>query len=149
MLAAGALASVLPALAKTDEKTEVKTGDTTVVAYQGKQDWPTADGAEVIKDYAVPIYMGLPNKGYKVIGRIVDERQEGFRVVGRAFDNTFGSQKNRLRNCANQAKLHDGNAVLITADERVLKALSLTAKDAKNETPLAHEQKNVVLIIKL
>jgi hypothetical protein len=139
----------LSATAKTDEKKdEPKTGDTTVIVYQGPQSWPTSTAAEIIKDYAVPIYKGLPNKSYTVIGRIVDERQEGIEQVGKAFDDVFGSQKHRLRNCANQAKLHGGDAVMVTDDERVLKALNLTTKDASKETPLAHERHNVVLIIK-
>ena len=148
-LLCGALVLALPAMAKSDEKKEeTKTGDTMVIAYEGTQSWPTTGTAEAIKDYAVPIYKGLPNKPYRVIGRVVDERQDGIEEVGRAFDDAFGSQKHRLRNCANQAKLHGGDAVMITDDERVLKALNLTTKDAKKETPLAHERHNVVLIIK-
>ena len=144
------VALALPAVASAEkQKEETKTGDTAVIAYEGKQSWPTSDSAEVIKDYAVPIYKGLPNKPYTVVGRIVDERQEGVEQVGKAFDDVFGSQKHRLRNCANQAKLHGGNAVMVTDDERVLKALNLTTKDAKKETPLARERHNVVLIIKL
>jgi len=131
------------------KKDEVKTGDTMVIAYEGKQDWPTSPTAQIIQDYAVPIYKGLPNKAYVVIGRIVDERQDGIEQVGRAFDDAFGSHKQRLRNCANQAKAHGGNAVMITDDERVLKAFNLTTKDASKETPLARERHSVVLIIKL
>ncbi|HUI07418.1 MAG TPA: hypothetical protein VL486_10490 [Verrucomicrobiae bacterium] len=145
-----ALAWALSAMAKSDEKKdEPKTGDTTVIAYEGRQSWPTSKTAEVIQDYAVPIYKGLPDKAYKVIGRVVDERQEGIEEVGRAFDDAFASRKQRLRVCANQAKLHGGNAVMITDDERVLKALNLTTKDAKKEAPLVHERHSVVLIIKL
>ena len=135
------------ALAKTDEKKEAKTGDTTVIAYEGSQDWPTGKSAEIIKGYAVPLYKGLPNKGYKVLGRIVDER-EGVEEVGKAFEDTFGGQKHRIRNCANQAKLQGGDALLVTDDEQVLKALKLSTKDAKEASPLAREQHKVVLIIK-
>lgn len=141
-----ALAGIVQA--KTDEKKEVKTGDTTVVAYEGSQNWPTGESAEIIKGYAVPVYKGLPNKSYKVLGRIVDERTDGVEEVGRAFDNAFGSQKHRIRSCANQAKLQGGDALLVTDDERVLKALNLSTKDAKEASPLAHEQHKVVLIIK-
>src|SRR5712671_646992 len=109
-VAAVGLALALPAVAKADEKTEIKTGDTTVIVYEGSQEWPTGKTPNIIKDYAVPIYKGLPDKQYKVIGRIVDERQEGVEVVGRTFDDAFGSQKHRLRNCANQAKQHGGDA---------------------------------------
>src|SRR5574341_2503549 len=61
-----------------------KVGSTRFIAYEGKQDWPTGEGASVIKDYAVPIYLGLPPKGYKVLGRIEDKRTEGVDVVGKA-----------------------------------------------------------------
>jgi hypothetical protein len=91
--------------------------------------------------------MSLPDKSYRVIGRVVDERT-GIEEVGRAFEDVFGSQKHRIRNCANQAKLHDGDALLVTDDEQVLKALDLSKKDAKEASPLAHEHRKVVLIIK-
>ena len=148
VVVAWGLASALSAAAKSEEDKETKTGDTTVIAYEGSQRWPTGDSGDVLKNYAVPIYKGLPNKRYKVLGRIEDERQDGVDEVGKAFDDTFGSQKHRLRNCANQAKLHKGDAVMITDDERVLKALNLTKKDAKDASPLAHEKRKVVLIIK-
>jgi hypothetical protein len=141
------LAVATTAQAKTDEKKAAKTGDTTVIAYEGSQNWPTAESAEIIKDYAVPVYKGLPNKSYKVLGRIVDERA-GVEEVGKAFEDTFGGQKHRIRDCANQAKLQGGDALLVTDDERVLKALNLTRKDAKKGSPLANEQHKVVLIIK-
>lgn len=148
VLAASVLVWVLPAAAKTDKDKETKTGDTTFIAYEGSQSWPTGDSVDIVKDYAVPIYKGLPSKSYKVLGRIEDERQDGVDEVGKAFDDTFGSQKHRLRNCANQAKLHNGDAVVITDDERVLKAFNLTSKDAKDASPLAHGKRSVVLIIK-
>ena len=113
--------------AKTDDKKAAKTGDTTVIAYEGNQNWPTGESAEILKDYAVPVYKGLPNKSYKVLGRIVDERA-GVEEIGKAFEDTFGGQKHRIRDCANQAKLQGGDALLVTDDERVLKALNLTRK---------------------
>ena len=148
VLIAWGLILVLPAMAKSDTEKEVKTGDTTVIAYEGSQKWPTSDKVEIIKDYAVPIYKGLPNKSYKVLGRVVDERTDGIEEIGRAFDDAFGSKKHRIRNCANQAKLKGGDALLVTDDEQVLKALNLSTHDAKDTSPLAKEQRKVVLIIK-
>ncbi|HUJ11081.1 MAG TPA: hypothetical protein VL171_13745 [Verrucomicrobiae bacterium] len=134
-------------LAKSSDKKETKTGDTTVIAYEGHQSWPTAKSAQIMQGYAVPVYQGLPDKKYKVLGRIVDERN-GVDEVGRAFGEAFGSQKHRIRDCANQAKLNGGDAVMVTDDERVLKALDTSMKSAKEESPLIHEQHKVVLIIK-
>ena len=34
----------------------------------GQQNWPTATGAFVKTDYAVPAYLGYPNRPYNVIG---------------------------------------------------------------------------------
>jgi hypothetical protein len=133
--------------ATTNDQKAAKTGDTTVIAYEGSQNWPTGESAEILKGYAVPVYKGLPNKSYKILGRIVDERS-GVEEVGKAFEDTFGGQKHRIRDCANQAKLQGGDALLVTDDERVLKALNLSRKDAKDASPLANEQHKVVLIIK-
>jgi hypothetical protein len=140
-------AAAMAAQAKTDDQKAAKTGDTTVIAYEGSQNWPTAESAQILKDYAVPVYKGLPNKSYKVLGRIVDERA-GVEEIGKAFEDTFGGQKHRIRDCANQAKLQGGDALLVTDDERILKAFNLTRKDAKEVSPLANEQHKVVLIIK-
>ena len=138
------LFAAVTAQAKSDEN---KTGDTSVVSYEGSQNWPTGESASIIKDYAVPIYRGLPNKSYKVLGRIVDMRS-GVGEVGKAFDQAFDSENHRLRNCANQAKSHGGDAVLVTDDERILKALDLTPSKARDSSPLSNDQHKVVLIIK-
>ena len=138
-----------PALAGTNDKSlTAKTGNTIFLAYEGKQSWPTGEVAQSEQDYAVPVYWGLPAKPYKVLGRVVDERQEGLDLVEHTVEDVVGQQKDRLRNCANQGKRRGGDAVVVTDDERVLKTLNLTEKDARRETPLAHERKDVVLVIK-
>jgi len=68
------VAGVVSAPAK-DKDSDDKVGDTAFSAYDGSQRWPTGKGAEVNKDYAVPIYIGLPDRRFKVIGRIYDTRE--------------------------------------------------------------------------
>src|SRR5580700_413741 len=130
------VAGALVVHAKDKESDDEKTGDTTFTAYDGAQSWPRGQGAEIIKDYSAPIYIGLPDKRYKVVGRIMDNRDSGFDAVGRAFDEGLGSEKHRMRNCANQAKEHGADAVLVTDDENVIKVFNLTRKELKESAPL-------------
>jgi hypothetical protein len=134
--------------AKDKESDDEKTGDTTFTAYDGSQSWPRGQSSEINKDYSVPIYIGLPEKRYKVVGRITDDRDSGFDAVGRAFDEGLGSEKHRMRNCANQAKQHGAEAVLVTDDESVIKVFNLTRKEVKESAPLFKYKHSVVLAIK-
>jgi hypothetical protein len=133
---------------KKSDKDETKVGDTAFLAYEGSQSWPTGKGLEVNKDYSVPIYIGLPENGYKVLGRIYDTRKSGFGVMDRAFDEGLGSEKHRMRNCANQAKRQGADAVLVTDDEKVIKAFNLSKKDVRESAPLFDHEHSVVLAIK-
>jgi hypothetical protein len=139
------LSSSSAALAAEDEE---RFGDTRFLAYEGDQNWPTAEDAMIIKDHAVPIYVGLPNKRYRILGRIYDDRRSGLARVGRAFAEGLFSEKDRQRDCANQAKFRGGDAVLVTGDERILKALKLDAKELRDTTPLFDHKDKVTLAIK-
>jgi len=124
-------------------------GDAHFIAYEGSfKKWPTGDKAQVIKDYAVPIYIELPDKRYKVLGRIYDPRRTGLGVVGRAFAEGLFSEKDRQRDCANQAKYREGDAVLVTKDPRIIKALGLDADEIEKTAPLFEHKDKVVLAIK-
>ena len=136
------------AAAKDKQSDDTKVGDTKFTAYDASQSWPTGSKAQINKDYSVPIYIGLPDKGYKVVGRITDKRDEGVDVVGKAFDEGLGSEKHRLRNCANQAKQHGADAVLVTDDEKVIKVFNLTKKELHESTPIFKYEHSVVLAIK-
>ncbi len=140
------VACSLNATAKDNEETKV--GDTAFTAYDGSQSWPTGTKAEINKDYSIPIYIGLPDKGYKVVGRITDKRDEGIEVMDKAFDEGLGSEKHRMRNCANQAKQHGADAVLVTDDEKVIKVFNLSKKELHESTPLFKHPHSVVLAIK-
>ena len=143
-------ASVVGAAAKDDksDKNETKVGDTAFTSYDGSQSWPTSTNAQINKDYSIPIYLGLPDKSYKVIGRITDKRDEGIEVMDKAFDEGLGSEKHRMRNCANQAKQHGADAVLVSDDEKVIKVFNLTKKELHESTPLFNHEHSVVLAIK-
>lgn len=133
---------------KKADKNETKVGDTAFLAYEGSQSWPAGKGCQVNKDYSVPIYIGLPDKSYKVVGRIYDERTSGFGVVDRAFDEGLGKETHRMRNCANQAKQHGADAVLVTDDEKVIKVFNLSKKDVRESAPLFDHKHSIVLVIK-
>lgn len=141
------VAGVLAASAK-DKDSDDKVGDTAFSAYEGSQSWPAGKGGEVNKDYSVPIYVGMPDKRFKVIGRIYDKRQEGFDVVSRAFDDGLGSEKHRMRNVANQARDHGADAVVVVEDEDVFKAFNLTKKEVHESSPLFRYEHSIVLAVK-
>jgi hypothetical protein len=134
--------------AKDSDKNETKVGDTEFTAYEGSQSWPKGKGGGVNKDYAVPIYIGLPDKSFKVLGRISDKRVSGFDVVGRGFDEAFEAEKHRMRNCANQAKQHEADAIIVTDDENAIKAFNLSKKEVRESAPLFDHKHSLVLAVK-
>ena len=92
------LALLLPADAGRAQGTgDPKFGDTRFLNYEGDQRWPTAESAESIGGFAVPIYVGLPTRPYKVLGRIYDPRATGIAIVGRAFAEGLFSEADRQR----------------------------------------------------
>jgi hypothetical protein len=125
-----------------------KFGDAKFLTFEGKQSWPTGDRAQIISDFAVPIYLGLPNKRYKVLGRIYDDRTSGIGVVGRAFSEGLFSEKDRQRDCADQAKYRGGDAVLVSNDERVIKSLGISREELSKTTPLFQHKDSATLVIK-
>jgi hypothetical protein len=144
LLLAVVLAS--PLQAREEQGRDVR--HTSFVGYEGPQKWPTGQAVGVIRDNAVPIYLGLPSQSYRVLGRIVDMRRGGFDEVGRAFSEAFSSEKARMGYCANQAVNHGGDTVLVTGDPRVISALKLTPEDLHRYTPLLDQKDKVTLVIK-
>jgi hypothetical protein len=125
-----------------------KFNDAAFLSYSGTQNWPTGDKAMLISDFAVPIYLGLPGKPYKVLGRVYDERTTGIGVMTRAFAEGLFSERDRQRDCADQAKFRGGDAVLVTNDERVINALGLSREQLSKTTPLFQHKDSVTLVIK-
>lgn len=140
------LLSAAPLFAKKSDD-ETRTGGTRFVPYEGKQEWPTSKSPEITQSHAVPVYEGLPNKPYKVIGRIIDDR-EGIDLVGKELGGFFGGSKKRFRECANQAKLNGGDALVITDDARVVDQFELSRKERKETSPLAKDRDHLVLVVK-
>jgi hypothetical protein len=124
-----------------------KFGDAVFLKYEGTQSWPTGERSQIISDFAVPIYLGLPNKRYRVLGRVYDERTTGIGVMTRAFAEGLFSEKDRQRDCADQAKYRGGDAVVVTNDERVVKALGLSKEELSKTAPLFQHKDSVVLVI--
>jgi hypothetical protein len=125
-----------------------KFGDAAFLRYEGAQSWPKGERAQVIADFAVPIYLGLPTKPYAVLGRVYDDRTTGIGVMTRAFAEGLFSERDRQRDCAGQAKFRGGDAVLVTNDERVVKALGLSREELAKTTPLFQHKDSVTLVIK-
>jgi hypothetical protein len=124
-------------------------GDAHFMAYEGSvKSWPTGDAAQVIKDYAVPIYIGLPGKKYKVLGRIYDPRKTGIGVIGRGLAEGLFSEKDRQRDCASQAKYRQGDGVLVTKDKKIIEAFGLEAAEIEKTAPLFAHKDKLVLAIK-
>lgn len=126
-----------------------KFGDTKYLAFEGDQpSWPTGENAEVNKEFSVPIYYGLPAKPYKVLGRIYDDRRSGIGIVGKSIAEGIAPEKDRQRDCANQAKYRGADALLVTDNEKVLKHFQLSEKDIRETAPLFAHKDKIVLAIK-
>ena len=135
----------VPACAQEADK---KFGDAKFLKYEGTQRWPTGDRTQLISDFSVPIYLSLPSKPYKVLGRVYDDRTTGIGVMNRAFAEGLFSEKDRQRDCADQAKYRGGDAVLVTNDERVIGALGLSREELSKTTPLFQHRDSATLVIK-
>ena len=130
------------------QEADKKFGDAKFLKYEGTQKWPTGDRAQIISDFSVPIYITLPGKRYKVLGRVYDDRTTGIGVMTRAFAEGLFSEKDRQRDCADQAKYRGGDAVLVTNDERVIGALGLSSEELSKTTPLFRHRDSATLVIK-
>jgi hypothetical protein len=125
-----------------------KFGDAKFLKYEGTQKWPTGDRSQMISDFSLPIYLSLPSKPYHVLGRVYDDRTTGIGVMNRAFAEGLFSEKDRQRDCADQAKYRGGDAVLVTNDERIIGALGLSKDELSKTTPLFQHRDSATLVIK-
>ena len=125
-----------------------KFGDAKFLKYEGTQQWPTGDRAQIISDFSVPIYLTLPGKPYRVLGRVYDDRTTGIGVMNRAFAEGLFSEKDRQRDCADQAKYRGGDAVLVTNDEGIIGAFGLSREELSKTTPLFQHRDSATLVIK-
>ena len=103
--------------------TTSSTGYTAFLAFEGKQSsWPQAASALTEVDFAVPVYLGLPPRAYQVIGLIVNDEPE---INGKGLPSWLWTDETRLANACNQAKANGADAVLVTNDPTILRALNV------------------------
>jgi hypothetical protein len=97
-------------------------GFTGFLAYEGSQSgWPRAASALMKSDFAVPAYLGLPSRPYRVIGFVVNDEP----IVGdQGLPPWVWSDETRLANACNQARYHGADAVLLTKDPALVKLLN-------------------------
>jgi hypothetical protein len=65
----------------------------------------------------------------------------------RAFAELF-SERDRQRDCADQAKFRGGDALVVTNDERVIKAFGLSQDEVSKTSPLFKNKDSVTLVVK-
>ena len=134
----------LPQAGQTDDRF----GDTRFAPYVGLQvNWPLAESAQVIPEHAVPIYVGLPQKKYHILGRLHVPPTGGVRGVKNGPSDDLFPERGRQRDCANQARHHGGDAVLVTGNAKILNAFRLTREDLEKTAPLTEHQDKLVLVI--
>jgi hypothetical protein len=106
-------------------------GFTGFLAYEGTQSkWPTSSSALTEPDFAVPAYLGLPAKPYRVIGFVVSDEPL---ADDKKLPVWLWSDETRLANACNQAKDHGADAVLLTNDPVLVGMLKpQTGRDLKS-----------------
>lgn len=97
-------------------------GFTDFLAFEGTQaSWPRATSSLVKSDFAVPAYLGLPSKPYRVIGFVVNSEP----IVGdEGLPAWLWSDETRLANACNRALEHGADAVLLTKDPALVRLLT-------------------------
>ena len=88
-------------------------GFTGFLAYEGNQSrWPTSSSALTEVDFAIPVYLGLPPRAYRVVGFVVSSEPLG----SEKLPAWLWSDETRLANACNQARDHGADAILLTKD---------------------------------
>jgi hypothetical protein len=78
---------------------------TEFMAYQGaQQHWPTAPGAMVAANLAVPVYYGLPSRLYRVLGELATSKPQGWRL---------DVQSQAMEIAADEAKKLGADAIIV------------------------------------
>src|SRR5258706_181139 len=104
--------------------------------------------ARLAMEVAMKVVLGVLGLVAVLVGRVYDERTSGIGVMNRAFAEGLFSEKDRQRDCADQAKYRGGDAVVITNDERIVKALGLSKEELSKTAPLFQHKDSAVLVIK-
>jgi hypothetical protein len=97
------------------------TGFTGFLAYEGPQSrWPTSASALTQTDFALPVYLGLPAKAYRVVGFVVSAEPLGDE---QKLPGWLWTDETRLANACNQAQRHGADAVVLTKDPTLVNLL--------------------------
>lgn len=79
---------------------------TEFLAYSGaQQNWPTAPGAMVAANLAVPVYYGLPSRPYRVLGEIATSKGQTW-----AWSDV---QSEAMTQAADEAKKRGADAIIV------------------------------------
>jgi hypothetical protein len=125
-----------------------KFNDARYVSFEAPFEGYTGKNAELIKEFAVPIYIGIPDHPYSVFGRVYDSRNSGVSMLGKALSEGLFSERDRQRDCAAQARYQGGDALVVTGDEKTLKKLGLNIQDVESTAPLFQHKDKVALVVK-
>jgi hypothetical protein len=128
----------------TPHTTESK-GMTGYLAYDGKQDnWPRNSSSLTKVDFAVPAYLGLPPKPYRILGFVVNTAPSlGAQA---ALPEWMWSDETRMANAANQAKEHGGDAIMVTNDPKVVQVFKTLAAGSESTRLLVNSDAEIVVI---
>ena len=129
----------------TPHSTESK-GLTSFLTYEGQQQrWPRAESTLVRADFAVPAYQGLPQKAYQIIGLVVPADAP---IVGQSVPGWLWNNETRLANACNQAKGHGADAIAVTSDPVILKALRVQTVGPAKSSRVFSDSDAVIIAIK-
>ena len=86
-------------------------------------------------------------KKYYIMGRLHVPHTGGVRVVKNAPFDDLLPERGRQRGCANQARHHGGDAVLVTGNAKIHNAFRLTREDLEQTAALIEHKDKLVLVI--
>lgn len=119
-------------------------GPTSYLAYDGKQQrWPRGESALVKSSFTVPAYQGLPPKAYTIHGVVTTSDSP---VSG--VPSWMWGDETRLANACNQAKENGADAIMVTSDPAVRKAIDSIPTAAGVSKQLLASSDAVVVAIK-
>jgi len=139
------LAAILVTGCATPYTTQSK-GFTGFLAYEGVQSkWPTSSSALTQVDFAIPAYLNLPARPYRVIGFVVSTEPL---ANDEKLPVWLWGDETRLANACNQAKDHGADAVLLTKDSTFVNMLKPEAGRDRQSYRLLTNFDGVIVAIK-
>lgn len=119
-------------------------GPTSFLAYDGKQQrWPRGESALVKSSFSIPAYQGLPPKPYTILGFVVTSDSPISEVPAWMW-----GDETRLANACNQGKEYGADAIMVTSDPVIMKAIDSIPTTAAGSKRLLASSDAVVVAIK-